>query len=114
MKIGNKSALIVMVVLIAGIMASCTSTGDYMPLSRDDVVIGTVQTTFEVRSFAFFWKTKSSMDAVNRQAYIKLSETANQKYQGNIDIRDILWVTGRMVNSEYTEISASGKVVQVQ
>ena len=114
MKIGNKSALFVMAVLIAGLMASCTSTGDYLPLSRDDVVIGTVQVTFAVRSFSFFWKTKSSMDAVNRQAYIKLSETANQKYQGNIDVKDIVWVTGRSIDPEYTEISASGKVVQVQ
>jgi hypothetical protein len=49
---------------------------------------------------------------VNTQAYIHLMEAAGQKYSGSIDIRDIVWVTGKSVDNQNTEISATGKVVQ--
>jgi hypothetical protein len=114
MKAEKKLVLILLVSLIAGLVFSCTSTGEYMPLSKDETVIGTVQANFETRSTVFLLKSKSGIDAVNKQAYIKLMEAAGKKYSGNIDIRDIVWVTGRSVDHEYTEVSASGKVVQMK
>jgi hypothetical protein len=114
MKTKSKLAITILAVLVLGLALSCTSTGEYMPSSRDEVVIGTVQATFVARSSVFFWKSKSGMDAVNKQAYINLLEAANQKYPGNVDIRDIVWVTGKAVSNEYTEVSASGKVVQMR
>ena len=111
MKIEKKLAVVLAVLLIAGLAASCASTGQYMPLSKDETVIGTVQAAFVVRSSLFFMK--SAKDAVNTQAYIRLLEAAGQKYPGNIDIRDIVWVTGKSVDNQATEVSATGKVVQV-
>jgi hypothetical protein len=112
MKTEKKPVLVLLFSLIAGLVFSCTSTGEYMPLSNDETVIGTVQAVFEVRSTLFFMKTNKNIDTVNKQAYIKLLEAAEKKYSGNIDIRDIVWVTGK--TREYTEVSASGKVVQVK
>jgi hypothetical protein len=57
-------------------------------------------------------KSNKNIDMVNKQAYIKLLEAAGKKYSGNIDIRDIVWDTGK--SAEYTEVSASGKVIQVK
>ena len=111
MRIGKKLALVLMVSLVLGLAASCASTGDFMPLSREETVLGTVQTTFVVRSS--FFSMKSARDAVNTQAYIKLMEAAGQKYSGSYDIRDIVWVTGRSVYLDNTEIAATGKVVSV-
>jgi len=109
-----KIKIVLTVLLLTALAASCTSTGQYMPLSKDDTVIGTVQAVFAARSTVFFWKTKNATDAVNRQAYIKLLEAAGKKYSGNVDIRDIVWVTGKSIDHEYTEVSASGKVVQMK
>ena len=111
MKIGKKLALVMAVSLILGLAASCVSTGNYMQLSNDEEVLGTVQATFVVRSSLFF--LKSAKDVVNTQSYIKLMEAAGAKYPGAIDIRDIVWVTGKTVDTENTEISATGKVVVV-
>jgi len=41
-------------------------------------------------------------------------EEAGRKHTGNIDVRDIEWVTGRSVGFENTEVSATGKVVQIE
>jgi hypothetical protein len=81
-----------------------------MPLTQGETVIGTVQSTFTVQSS--FFSLKSVKDAVNTQAYIHLMEAAGQKFTGSIDIRDIVWVTGKSVDNQNTEISATGKVVQ--
>jgi hypothetical protein len=110
MRNGKKLALVFMAALIAGLAASCASTGQYMPLTQGETVIGTVQSTFTVQSS--FFSLKSVKDAVNTQAYIHLMEAAGQKYSGSIDIRDIVWVTGKSVDNQNTEISATGKVVQ--
>ena len=110
MNTGKKLALVLAATLIMGPVVSCTSTGQYMPLSRDETVIGTVQTTFAVRSSLFSFK--SAKDAVNTEAYIMLMEAAGKKYPGNIDVRDIEWVTGRSVDMQNTEIAAIGKVVE--
>jgi hypothetical protein len=111
MKNGKKLSLVLMAFLIVGLAASCASTGEYMPLTKGETVIGTIQSTFVVHSS--FFSLKSVKDSVNTQAYIHLMEEAGKKYSGNFDIRDIVWVTGKTVDHENTEISATGKVVQI-
>lgn len=98
--------------LLIVLVLSCSTTGEYLPLSKDETVIGTVQSTFLVRSS--FFSMQSTRDAVNTEAYIRLLEAAGQKYSGNIDIRDIVWVTGRQPKDDpaSTEIFTSGKVIQ--
>jgi len=108
----KKIALITTIILSSVFAVSCTSTGEYKPLADGETVIGTVQTTFAVRSS--FFSMKKVRDSINTEAYIKLQEVADRKYSGNIDIRDIVWVTGKPVNNIYTEIFASGKVVQIE
>ena len=111
MKNGKKSGLVFLAVLILGLAGACASSGEFMPLSSNENVEGTAQATFVVRSS--FFSLKSVKDAINTQAYIKLMEAAGQKYSGGIDIRDIVWVKGRAVDTENTEIAATGKVVSV-
>jgi len=113
MKTEKKLALILLVSLSAGLAASCSTTGGYLPLKDDDVVIGTVQETFAVKSTFFFMK--SVKDAINTEAYIKLLEAAGRKYTGNIDIRGIEWVTGRQVDNDptLTEVFVTGKVIRI-
>ena len=109
----RKTAFVLSILLLTALAASCSTTGEYMPLSNDEVVIGTVQSTLTVKST--FFSMKRVRAAVNTEAYIKLLEAAGQKYPGNIDIRDIVWVTGRSVKSDptLTEIFASGKVIKI-
>jgi len=99
-----------LLLFIIGLMASCISTGNYLPLSSDETVIGTAQATFVVQSSLFF--LNSAKEKVNTQAYIHLMEAAGRKYSGEIDVRDIVWVTGRSVDNQHTEISSTGKVIQ--
>ena len=108
----KRTSLVVFAVLILALLAGCMSTGQYMPLSKGETVIGTAQTAFVVRSSLFFMK--SAKDAVNTQAYIKLLEAAGAKYPGAIDMRDIVWVTGKSVDDQNTEVSATGKVVRIE
>jgi vesicle coat complex subunit len=112
MKTRKKLVLVLLAFLIVGLAASCNSTGQYVALTNEETVIGTVQSTFVVHSSLFFMK--SAKDAVNMESYIHLMEVANQKYSGNFDIRDIVWVTGRSVDNQNTEISATGKVVRAE
>jgi len=107
-----KTALMTALFLLTVFAVSCTSTGDYKPLSNDETVIGTVQTTFTVRSS--FFSMKKVRDGINTEAYIHLMEAAERKYSANIDIRDIVWVTGKPVENIYTEIFASGKVIRLE
>jgi hypothetical protein len=96
-----------------GFLASCASTGNFMPLSPNETVIGTVQTSFVARN------TLNGRDALNTQAYIKLLEAAQQQYSRNdqggvpVDIRDIVWVSGRDVDNMNKEYAVTGKVIQV-
>jgi len=114
MKNSKKLTLIMTVLLLTVFAVTCTSTGEYKPLSNDETVIGTVQITFSVRSS--FFSMKSVRDGINTEAYIKLQEVAERKYSGNIDIRDIVWVTGKPVENDpaFTEIFASGKVIRFE
>ena len=111
MKTRKKLAVVLFALLIIGLSASCASTGQYMPLSSGETVMGTAQATFVVRSTVLI--SKSGKDSVNTQSYIHLLEAAGKQFSGAIDIRDIVWVSGRSVDNENTEISATGKVVQV-
>ena len=99
--------------LLVTLAVSCSTTGEYMPLSSSETVIGTVQTTLIVKST--FFSMQSVKNAINTEAYIKLLDAAEKKYPGNIDIRDIVWVTGRMADNDptSTEIFASGKVIKL-
>jgi hypothetical protein len=114
MKRNRKTLSIGLTVLVIGFaalgIASCASTGQFMPLSSGETVIGTVQADFTAR------KTLGGRDAINTQAYIKLLEAAQRLYTRDgvqIDIRDIVWVSGRDVDETNTEYAASGKVVRL-
>ncbi|GHU79156.1 hypothetical protein FACS189462_4650 [Spirochaetia bacterium] len=100
----------ILAAVLAGLLASCASTGQFMPLSAQEQVIGNVQVTFEAQDTWF------SKDAINTQAYIRLLEAAGRKYPGNVDVRDIIWTTGKSVGEaggQNKEIAATGKVVQI-
>jgi hypothetical protein len=107
----KKIAMVLTIFLLIVLAISCQSTGEYLPLSNNETVIGTVQVTFTVQSSFFFMKKVK--DGINTEAYIKLLETAEHKYSGNNDIRDIVWVTGQSVNTTNTEIFATGKVIRL-
>ncbi|MDR1399379.1 MAG: hypothetical protein LBJ41_05610 [Treponema sp.] len=112
MKILQKLPFMLAAIAI-GIMASCASTGNFMPLAPDETVIGTVQATFVARN------TLNGRDALNTQAYIKLLEAAQRQYPRNdqggvpVDIRDIVWVSGKDVDNTNKEYAVTGKVIQV-
>jgi hypothetical protein len=103
----------VLTVMAIGFLASCASTGNFMPLAQNETVVGTVQATFVARN------TLNGRDALNTQAYIKLLEAAQQQYSRNdqggvpVDIRDIVWVSGREVDSMNKEYAVTGKVIRV-
>jgi hypothetical protein len=107
-----RKAPLVLAAVVIGIAASCASTGSFMPLAPTETVIGTVQTTFAARN------TLNGRDAINTQAYIKLLEAAQRQYSGNgtsgiaIDIRDIVWVSGREIDNQNKEYAVTGKVIQ--
>jgi hypothetical protein len=68
-----------------------------------------VQASFPAPS----WDSTFNKPAIKTQAYIKLLEAAGQKYSGNVDVQDIVWVTGKNVDQQNSEIVATGKVVWV-
>jgi hypothetical protein len=100
--------LIVPAAMAIGLEVSCASTGNFMPLEPNETVLGTVQATFVARN------TLNGRDALNTQAYIKLLEAAQWKYGQDvpIDIRDIVWVSGRDVDTQNKEYAATGKVIR--
>jgi hypothetical protein len=107
MKTGRNRAIAVAVSLIAGLAVSCASTGAFLPAAPEETVIGRVQAQFVTRNVL------NGRDAVNMQAYIKLLEAAQSEYgqDGQLDIRDILWASGRDIGYQNTEYTATGKVV---
>jgi hypothetical protein len=107
-KLPFKFAVIMVAGLLVSVSVSCASMGDFMPIEAGETVLGTVQTSFTAR------KTLNGRDAINTQAYIRLLEAAQQKYGGEaVDIRDIMWVSGKEADRQNTEYSATGKVVRV-
>jgi hypothetical protein len=105
MKIKRKITFIGMLSILA---ASCASIGQYMPPTPEETVIGSIQTSFVARDSWF-----SKNEVINTQAYIKLLEAAVKKYPGNIDVRDIVWVTGRVINNINVEVAATGMVISL-
>ena len=106
MKIKNK-LFYLMVAIISCLFMSCSTIGNHLPIAHDEIVIGTIQTTFIARNT---WIANKK--SINTHIYLKLLEAAVQKFSGDIDIRDIVWVTGRKVTPLDTEISATGKVIR--
>ena len=100
--------LFVITGLLIFMLISCASVGNHLPISSDEEVIGTIQTRFVARDT---WLKKNEI--INTQAYIKLLEAAVLKFSGDIDIRDIVWVTGRTMGPGNTEVSATAKVIRV-
>jgi hypothetical protein len=98
----------IMVIIIGMLTASCASIGQHLPLSSGETVIGTIQTSFVAREIWF-----SKDEVINTQAYIKLLEAAVKKYPGSIDVRNIVWVTGKTVDSLNVEIAATGMVIAI-
>ena len=111
MKTVKRTICILTVLIITVFAASCVSTGEYMLLNDGETVIGTVQSSFAYRTS--FFSMKKIQKGVNTQAYIQLLTAAEKKYSGGIDIRDIMWVTGRSIDGQNTEISATGKVIRI-
>jgi hypothetical protein len=104
-------AVMAIVLLCAYMPVSCASTGTFMPLERGETVLGIIQTAFVARD------TVNGRDALNTLAYIKLLEAAQEQYARDgvqIDIRDIMWTSGKKFDDTNTEYSAAGKVVKVQ
>jgi hypothetical protein len=96
------------VIILAMLLGSCATVGQFKPVSGGERVIGTIQTTFTARDS---WLKKN--ETINAQSYIKLLEAAAQRYSGEIDVRDIVWVTGRYLGGMDIEVSATGKVVSI-
>jgi len=107
MKIRNKIVPIITGIVVM-VFISCSTVGYNLTLSPGEIVIGTIQTTFVARDT---WL--SNKESINAQVYIKLLEAATQKYPGNIDIRDIVWVIGRTVGLHDVEVSATAKVIRI-
>jgi len=107
MKCRNKLSIFTAVIIVM-LFVSCSSIGQHLPILSGETVIGTIQTTFVARDT---WI--SSNESISAQVYVKLLEAAVQKYPGNIDIRDIVWGTGRKINPRDTEVSATAKVIRI-
>ena len=115
MKTFTKTTFVFTVLLLTVLATSCTSSGQYMPLSNDETVTGTVQTVFSVSSI-FFFRHRTSSNAISREAYKHLLIAAHQKYpNSSIDVRDVLWVSRPHdpKTAAEIEIYTSGKVIRI-
>ena len=104
-----KSAVWIFTVIFALLIGSCATVGQFKPVYEGERIIGTVQTTFVARDS---WLKKD--ETINTQAYIKLLEVAAQRYPGEIDVRDVVWVIGRYLGGINVEVSATGKVISAE
>jgi len=114
MRTVNKTAYILLLLLLAAMVVSCMSmsTGQYMPLYQDETVIGTIQASFYVQSS--FPTMKNGKETLNTQAYASLMEAARREYSGIIDLRDIEWVMANSSSGKTgTEILAVAKVIRI-
>jgi hypothetical protein len=98
----------VFVIILSLLLGSCATVGQFKPVSEGERVIGAIQTTFAARD-SWFDNDKT----INMQAYIKLLEAALQKYPGEVDVRDVIWATGRYLGGVNVEVSAAGKVIRI-
>ena len=88
-------------------LSSC-ATGQYMSIGNNEKVevLGTVRTTFVITgSFRY-------RNAINNSAYIHLLDEAQKQYPGVVDVRDITWSIGQMLENNNYEYSAVGKVIR--
>jgi hypothetical protein len=104
-----KIVIWIFTIILAMLLGSCATVGQFKPASEGERVIGTVQTTFSAHDS---WLKKN--ETINMQAYIKLLEAATQRYPDEIDVRDIIWATGRYLGGVNVEVSAAGKVISVK
>jgi hypothetical protein len=108
MKIKQNAPRMFAALALVLLAASCASTGQYMPMAQGETSIGSVQADFEARDNWF------SNKAINTLAYIKLMEAARREYPGDIEIRNIVWVSGKGTGPATSQITASGKVVRIE
>jgi len=101
-----KKIWFIVLLITVGLLSSCATTGQYMPLGSGDTVIGTVQISFTVRN------TINGRDALNILSYAKLLEMAQLQYP--VDVKDIMWASGQKIDNLNTEYSATGKVIKIQ
>jgi hypothetical protein len=110
-------ALVVFIVLGLAYASVPLTTGPYKPSTTSDKVIGNVQATFEAQqgdAISPFAKQEK-----NEAAYVALLVVAQKEYQGNIDIRDVIWRQGKHISGVKTavfamyEYVAVGKVISV-
>ena len=104
----KRKGVFVFIGMVSLAVISCATVGQYLPSTPEDAVIGTIQTSFIIRSG---WSPENKV--INTLAYIKLLEAAVQKYAGAIDVRDIVWVTGRAVDSLNVEVAATAAVIRL-
>jgi hypothetical protein len=68
--------------------------------------LGVVQASFVITG-SFRYRS-----VINNQAYIHLLAEAQEKYSDDIDIRDITWAIGKMLENNNYEYTAIGRVVK--
>jgi hypothetical protein len=85
------------------------ASGRIIQVPVDEAVADVVQASFTALS----WDSWFNRSAIKTQAYIRLLEAAQQRNPGMVDIEDIVWTSGRMVDFQNKEIIAIGKVVKV-
>jgi hypothetical protein len=103
----GRAAVCVMAVLLVSCASTSAGSRSLSDLS-DAEVIGSVQTTFSSE-----WQGMIT-ENIRQYAYIKLKEAASNKYQGNIDIVNIIVsrVKGGGIFTGYVaDFSADGQVV---
>ena len=83
-------------------------TSSRRPLKQGEQIIGSVQAEFKSPYNA----TPQGQILTNDIAYDTLLMEARKQFQGNIDVRDIICVYGRLVGVSYN-ITASGNVVSL-
>ena len=114
MKTLQKTKLALVALVLTILAASCTSSGQYTPLSSDETVTGTIQTVFEVSSI-FFFRKRTGSNAISIEAYKHLLEAAERKYPNSIiDVRDVSWFSKphNPKTATIIEIYAIGKVIR--
>ena len=104
-----KIVVLVLSIVLAMLLSSCATVGQFKPVSAGEHIIGTVQTTFAARDT---WLKKN--ETINLQAYIKLLEAAALKYPGEIDVRNIIWATGKYLGGVDVEVAATGTVIRIE
>jgi hypothetical protein len=93
--------------LLIGSLFSCV-TGEYMKSGNNDNMetLGVIQASFVITG-SFRYRS-----VINNQAYMQLLAEAQKEYSGDIDVRDITWTIGGMLENNNYEYTAIGRVVK--